>query len=62
VLARVLGGVGRVMIAAGVLILLFVVYQLWGTGLRTAAAQNQLRDEFRARQDAAVRSPVPHSW
>ena len=53
-LARVLGGVGRVMIAAGVLILLFVIYQLWGTGLRTAAAQNQLRDEFRARQDAAA--------
>ena len=48
---RILGGVGRVMIAAGVLILLFVVYQLWGTGLRTAAAQNQLRDEFRARQE-----------
>jgi sortase A len=53
VLTRVLGGVGRAMIAAGVLILLFVVYQLWGTGLRTAAAQNQLRDEFRARQEAA---------
>ncbi len=48
---RVLGGVGRVLIAAGALILLFVSYQLWGTGLRTAAAQNQLRDEFRARQE-----------
>ena len=55
-LTRVLGGVGRVMIAAGVLILLFVVYQLWGTGLRTAAAQNQLRDDFRARQDAAAQT------
>lgn len=52
-LARVLGGVGRVMIAAGVLILLFVVYQLWGTGLRTAAAQDQLREQFRAMQEAA---------
>lgn len=41
------------MIAAGVLILLFVVYQLWGTGLRTAAAQNQLREQFEALQEQA---------
>jgi len=59
VLTRVLGGVGRVMIAAGVLILLFVVYQLWGTGLRTAAAQSQLRDEFDARLRAATETTLP---
>jgi sortase A len=29
-----------------VLTLLFVVYQLWGTGLREAQAQNRLEDEF----------------
>ncbi|MFL6206377.1 MAG: class E sortase [Acidimicrobiales bacterium] len=45
-MARVLGAVGRVLIAAGVLILLFVAYQLWGTGIRTAQAQNQLEDDF----------------
>jgi sortase A len=45
-LARVLGATGRTLITAGVLILLFVVYQLWGTGLRTAQAQNRLEDEF----------------
>jgi sortase A len=45
-LARVLGVVGRVLIAAGTLILLFVVYQLWGTGIREAQAQNRLEDEF----------------
>lgn len=45
-LARVLGVVGRVFIAAGTLILLFVVYQLWGTGIREAQAQNRLEDEF----------------
>jgi sortase A len=45
-MARVLGAVGRVFITAGVLILLFVVYQLWGTGIRTAQAQNQLEDDF----------------
>lgn len=55
-ITRVLGGVGRVMIAAGVLILLFVVYQLWGTGLRTAAAQNQLREDFRAQQEQVAQT------
>lgn len=45
-LARVLGAIGRACITAGVLILLFVVYQLWGTGIREAQAQNRLEDEF----------------
>lgn len=45
-LARVLGAIGRTCITAGVLILLFVVYQLWGTGIREAQAQNRLEDEF----------------
>ncbi len=45
-LARFLGAVGRTFITAGVLILLFVAYQLWGTGLRTAQAQNRLEDDF----------------
>ena len=44
--ARVLGAIGRVFITAGVLILLFVAYQLWGTGIRTAQAQNELEDDF----------------
>ena len=38
--------VGRSCISAGVLTLLFVIYQLWGTGLREAQAQNRLEDEF----------------
>src|SRR3546814_17986253 len=45
-LARVLGAVGRTLITAGVLILLFVVYQLWGTGIRHAQSQERLADEF----------------
>lgn len=45
-LARVLGTIGRVLITAGVLILLFVAYQLWGTGIREAQSQNRLEDEF----------------
>lgn len=43
-----LGGVGRTLITAGTLILLFVAYQLWGTGLQEAKAQDELRDRFDA--------------
>jgi sortase A len=42
----VVGGVGRVLIAIGVLMLGFVAYQLWGTALQTAAAQNRLENDF----------------
>lgn len=53
-LARVLGAIGRVCIAAGVLILLFVAYQLWGTGLREAQAQRALEDEFEERLETVL--------
>jgi sortase A len=57
---RVLGGIGRVMITAGTLILLFVAYQLWGTGLRTAQAQNDLEAEFEAQAEQyATDNPAP---
>jgi sortase A len=61
-LARALGAIGRVMITAGTLILLFVAYQLWGTGIHTAAAQNDLEDQFTAQQEgyeAAHPDPRP---
>lgn len=44
--ARMLGGVGRTLIGAGIVILLFVVYQLWGTGIQEARAQGSLDNEF----------------
>lgn len=44
--ARVLGAIGRGLITAGVVVLLFVVFQLWGTNLQEARAQDGLRDEF----------------
>jgi sortase A len=50
-LARILGGVGRVMITAGTLILLFVAYQLWGTGIHTARAQDNLESTFEEEAD-----------
>ncbi len=45
-LARILGGIGRTLISAGVIILLFVAYQLWGTGIQHARAQDSLADDF----------------
>jgi sortase A len=43
---RAIAGTGKVLITLGVLILLFVGYQLWGTGIYTARAQNDLENEF----------------
>lgn len=43
---RVLGAVGRTMMRAGVLVLLFVVYQLWGTGIITDREQDRLGRQF----------------
>ncbi len=49
---RVIGAAGRVFITAGILILLFVAYQLWGTGILEARAQSELRDDFETRLEA----------
>jgi sortase A len=51
--ARILGAVGRVMVAAGVVLLLFVAYQLWGTGFQTRAAQQGLAGTFSEQAAAA---------
>lgn len=50
---RIVGYVGRVLLATGVLVLAFVAYQLWGTGLHEAQAQNELSEEFEALLAAA---------
>jgi sortase A len=42
----VLGGLGRVLVTVGTLLLLFVAYQLWGTGIYQARAQDDLRQQF----------------
>ncbi|MEQ8841169.1 MAG: sortase [Acidimicrobiales bacterium] len=44
--ARVLGAIGRGLITAGIVILLFVLFQLWGTNVQESRAQDDLRDEF----------------
>ena len=40
--------IGRALVTAGLLMLGFVGYQLWGTGLSTAAAQADLKAQFAA--------------
>ena len=41
-----IAAIGRTLVTLGLLILLFVGYQLWGTGIYQARAQDQLEDEF----------------
>jgi sortase A len=43
---RAIAGIGRTLVTLGLLILLFVVYQLWGTGIFTARAQERLKSDF----------------
>lgn len=52
-MARALGAVGRALITTGILILLFVTYQLWGTGIYAAQAQDELAKDFAATLDNA---------
>ena len=58
---RVVGAIGRVLVTLGVLILLFVAYQLWGTGLYTAREQSRLKDQFahQLAKSSATSTTVP---
>ncbi|BAN01273.1 class E sortase [Ilumatobacter coccineus] len=40
------GNLGKTLIAMGILMFGFVAYQLWGTGIENARAQNKLENEF----------------
>ena len=44
--ARVLGAIGRTLITAGIVVCLFVAFQLWGTNIQEARAQDSLRSDF----------------
>ena len=46
--ARIVGGIGRTLIGVGLLLLLFVAYQLWGTSIQEARSQNKLGNAFEA--------------
>jgi len=43
---RALGVIGRILIGAGIVILLFAAYQIWGTSLQEAHTQSTLRHTF----------------
>jgi len=45
-IARVLTALGRTLIVCGALVLAFVGYQLWGTGLQERQAQRSLLEQF----------------
>lgn len=59
------GGLGKALIATGLLMFGFVAYQLWGTGIEAARAQNALENEFEellattSTTDAEVVTTVP---
>lgn len=58
---RVMGGIGRALVGIGLLVLLFVAYQLWGTNLTESRNQNRLRHELAGRlppSKASTPSPV----
>ncbi|HEV7525747.1 MAG TPA: sortase [Acidimicrobiia bacterium] len=56
---RAIAGIGRTLVTLGLLILLFVVYQLWGTGIFTARAQENLKSKFQKElQQAGTDNPV----
>jgi sortase A len=46
--ARVLGGIGRTLITAGIVLFAFVAYQLWGTGYQEQRSQDELEKQFAA--------------
>lgn len=58
-LAAIVGGFGELLLTAGAVVLLFIVYTLWGTGLQTAAAQDDLLEQtVNWDQGAATKPPA----
>jgi len=55
---RVIAGVGRTLIWIGILILLFVAYELWGTGISEARSQHRLRKQFAVAQQTPTTVPA----
>ena len=58
---RVLGAFGKTVIALGLIILLFGIFQLWGTGVIEARAQEDLDNEFSDLLDASSSLSAPTS-
>ena len=45
---------GRILIGAGVILLLFTAYQIWGTSLQESHSQNQLRNQLKSETHQAA--------
>ena len=56
-----LGRAGQFLIATGVLLFLFVGYQLWGTGIEETQAQSRLQDRFEKTIASAPEVDTPAS-
>lgn len=57
--SKVVGVLGEVMLTVGAVVLLFVVYTLWGTGLQTAQAQDDLKEDTRSWLQQQADKPRP---
>ncbi|PSL02199.1 sortase A [Haloactinopolyspora alba] len=55
-LTAAVGVFGELLLTAGALVLLFVIYMVWGTGIQTAQAQDDLDQQLRQRWDAPAQS------
>jgi len=58
---RGIAAVGRTLVTAGLLILLFVAYQLWGTNILEARAQNALERDFERLQEDFAPPETPET-
>jgi sortase A len=56
---RVVAEVGRELMTAGIIVLLFVAYQLWGTGLAEHKTQSRLKRNFAAATAATPTTTAP---
>ncbi len=61
--ASIIGGIGRTLIALGLITLSFSAFQLWGTGLQESRAQDSLESDFEQRladvREAASELEIP---
>ena len=58
---RTINYLGRFLFTSGLLLLLFVAYQLWGTGIYEAQQQSELRSKFQADLVEAHKAAAPVS-
>jgi sortase A len=58
VVRRTIAAIGRMLVTLGLLILLFVTYELWGTGIFTARAQSDLKHKFAQQLNQIQDNPV----